>query len=283
VATFLHEDLLFNVADWPERFWLGAGHLSIQPMTAMIFLFWFARLGVDLGGRPMRYALLAYPLFSLGSVLSTFTPLPWPEWIILLPAVASIFLSCALLVSLAGGWRRIPAWELVVLGLAIFCFSIMGGITGLAVFHSPIYRGMAANSLLMPAHFHPLVAGAATLTMLSAITPGQPEKRKRYFQSLAAFGLGAIVLSFGLTFAGHALWPRRTAWFDEQHAWPLLLMILGAFVAVFSAWVAIFHLRGGARLSLCPQAAIDARRSFLIPAIAVGVWLALLAVFFWMY
>ena len=245
IPTFLWSLGLMEVDPQIYRLvWWGLGHSSQQINVAAMVSIWYL-LGaltagaVVLNEKVSRTAFVLYVLFiSMASAHHLLVdPGMGPSWKIW---NTSYFMYMAVLASMlhgftvpAGlelglrlrgavqglfGWLRRAPWGdpgFSSLVLSIVVFGFVGGITGVT-FGTEQINIIAHNTLRIPGHFHATVVSGTAMAFMGVTYYVIPLifRREIAFYPLArlqpyVFGIGMLVFSMGMTFAGTFGVPRR--------------------------------------------------------------------------
>ena len=245
IPTFLWSLGLMEVDPQIYRLvWWGLGHSSQQINVAAMVSIWYL-LGaltagaVVLNEKVSRTAFVLYVLFiSMASAHHLLVdPGMGPSWKIW---NTSYFMYMAVLASMlhgftvpAGlelglrlrgavhglfGWLRRAPWGdpgFSSLVLSIIVFGFVGGITGVT-FGTEQINIIAHNTLRIPGHFHATVVSGTAMAFMGVTYYVIPLifRREIAFYPLArlqpyVFGIGMLVFSMGMTFAGTFGVPRR--------------------------------------------------------------------------
>jgi cytochrome c oxidase subunit I len=224
--------------------WWGLGHSSQQINVAAMVSIWYLLGAFSLGSvvvseKVSRSAFVLYILFiSMASAHHLLVdPGMGPAWKVW---NTSYFMYMAVLASMlhgftvpAGvelgqrlrgvtegifGWLRRAPWSdpgFSSLALSITIFGFVGGITGVT-FGTEQINIIAHNTLRIPGHFHATVVAGTALAFMGATYYVIPLifRREVAFWKLAQlqpwlFGIGMLVFSVAMTFAGTFGVPRR--------------------------------------------------------------------------
>lgn len=225
-------------------FWWGLGHMSQQiNVTAMVAV-WYFMGTMTLGAKPLnqtvcRGAFVLYILFiNLASahhlLVDPGVGAGWKIWntsyAMYLAVLASMIHGYTVPASFEVAQRRKgftkgifgwfaklpwkdPGFSAILMSIVIFGF--IGGITGVTLGTEQI-NIIAHNTLRIPGHFHATVVGGTTLAFMGLAYYLVPLifQREFYLKKLARiqpylFGLGIVIMSFGMSFAGSYGVPRR--------------------------------------------------------------------------
>lgn len=248
IAAYLNPNLLSDQT-YNEQFWLGSAHLVIQSMTVLIYTVWIRVWKIKLPAFAKFY-YLPFFLFQIWACLSSLLPtpasrspwLPYDNSLILIPAISSILLMPIFASGFYQFARTQTLQSLLPFALNILSYTCFGAMTGFFIYLLPLYRSITLNSLLMPGHFHPLVASGATLTFLLSFKVESQTLQRRTRWLLTGFATGVLCLAGGMSLAGWLLWPRRIAYTNELFRWPGTLMALGAGLACLTIFPFLFYL-----------------------------------------
>jgi cytochrome c oxidase subunit I len=230
---------------WYRMIWWGLGHQSQQVNVCAMVAIWYLVGYLATGAKPInetvcRGAFVLYILFiNLASahhlLVDPGVGSTWKIWntsyAMYLAVLASMIHGFTVPASIemamrdkghvkglfgwvmAAPWRN-PAFSAVALSLVIFGF--VGGITGVTLGTQQI-NIIAHNTLRIPGHFHSTVVGGTSLAFMGLAYYVVPLYFRRDFIWRAAarvqpwlFGLGILMVSFGMSFAGSLGVPRRT-------------------------------------------------------------------------
>lgn len=224
--------------------WWGLGHMSQQiNVTAMVAV-WYFMGTMTTGAKPLnqtvcRGAFVLYILFiNLASahhlLVDPGVGAGWKIWntsyAMYLAVLASMIHGYTVPASIEVAQRRKgftkglfqwfaklpwrdPGFSAILLSIVIFGF--IGGITGVTLGTEQI-NIIAHNTLRIPGHFHATVVGGTTLAFMGLAYYLVPLifQREFYLKKWARiqpylFGLGIVIMSFGMSFAGSYGVPRR--------------------------------------------------------------------------
>lgn len=224
--------------------WWGLGHMSQQINVCAMVAVWYFMGTMTTGAKPLnetvcRGAFLLYILFiNLASAHHLLVdPGVGPGWKIwntsyamYLAVLASMIHGYTVPASLEVAQRRKgftkgifgwfaklpwrdPGFSAVLLSIVIFGF--IGGITGVTLGTEQI-NIIAHNTLRIPGHFHATVVGGTSLAFMGLAYYLVPLifQREFYLKKLARiqpylFGIGIVIMSLGMSFAGSYGVPRR--------------------------------------------------------------------------
>ena len=245
IPTFLWSLGLMEVDPQMYRLiWWGLGHSSQQINVAAMVSIWYLLGALTVGAvvlneKVSRTAFVLYVLFiSMASAHHLLVdPGMGPSWKIW---NTSYFMYMAVLASMlhgftvpAGlelglklrgavqglfGWLRRAPWGdpgFSSLVLSIVVFGFVGGITGVT-FGTEQINIIAHNTLRVPGHFHATVVSGTAMAFMGVTYYVVPLifRREIAFYPLAriqpyVFGIGMLIFSMGMTFAGTFGVPRR--------------------------------------------------------------------------
>jgi cytochrome c oxidase subunit 1 len=222
---------------WYRLIWWGLGHQSQQVNVCAMVACWYLIANLATGAKPVnetvcRGAFLLYILFiNLASahhlLVDPGVSASWKIWntsyAMYLAVLASMIHGFTVPASVeiamrekgynrglfgwitAAPWRN-PAFSGAVLSVLIFGF--VGGITGVTLGTQQI-NIIAHNTLRITGHFHATVVGGTTLAFMAITYYVIPLIFRRDFIWPGAaraqpwlFGLGILLVSFGMSFAG---------------------------------------------------------------------------------
>ncbi len=223
--------------------WWGLGHMSQQINVCAMVSIWYLIGTLTVGSKPLnqavcRGAFVLYVLFiNLASahhlLVDPGVSAGWKIWntsyAMYLAVLASMIHGFTVPASievalrrkgfkglfgwLAGAPWKNPAFSGMVLSVVIFGF--IGGITGVTLGTEQI-NILAHNTLRIPGHFHATVVGGTSLAFMALAYYVVPLifQREYVAKSLVRlqpymFGIGIIMVSLGLSFAGSYGVPRR--------------------------------------------------------------------------
>ncbi len=230
---------------WYRMIWWGLGHQSQQVNVCAMVAVWYLISYLAVGAKPInetvcRGAFVLYILFiNLASAHHLLVdPGVGPAWKIwntsyamylavlasmihafTIPASVEVAMRAKGYMRGTFGWVkalpwRNPAFSAAVISLLIFGF--VGGITGVTLGTVQI-NILAHNTMRIPGHFHATVVGGTTLAFMGLAYYVIPLIFQRNFIWRAAariqpwlFGIGILMLSFGMSFAGSMGVARRT-------------------------------------------------------------------------
>ncbi len=248
---------------WYRMVWWGLGHQSQQVNVCAMVSIWYLIGHLTTGAKPVneavcRTAFLLYILFiNLASahhlLVDPAVGSTWKIWntsyAMYLAVLASMIHGFTVPASvelamrekgyvkglfgwvLAAPWRN-PAFSGAVLSVVIFGF--IGGITGVTLGTQQI-NIIAHNTLRITGHFHATVVGGTSLAFMAVTYYVIPLIFRRDFIWRKAariqpwlFGLGIVLVSFGMSFAGSMGVPRRIYDIDQSGAYgPAAHLMLG--------------------------------------------------------
>lgn len=257
---------------WYRMIWWGLGHQSQQVNVCAMVAVWYLVAQLATGAKPVnetvcRGAFVLYILFiNLASahhlLVDPGIGVTWKIWntsyamylAVLASMIHGFTVPASIEMAMRGkgyvkglfGWVtnlpwRNPAFSAVALSVAIFGF--IGGITGVTLGTQQI-NIIAHNTLRITGHFHATVVGGTTLAFMGLTYYVIPLFFRRDFimPGIARlqpwlFGIGILMVSIGMSFAGSLGVPRRD-WdiepagvFDAAHLF-LGIMGIGAIIAV---------------------------------------------------
>lgn len=260
---------------WYRMIWWGLGHQSQQVNVCAMVAVWYLIAYLAVGAKPInetvcRGAFVLYILFiNLASAHHLLVdPGVGPAWKIwntsyamylavlasmihafTIPASVEVAMRAKGYMRGTFGWVkalpwRNPAFSAAVISLLIFGF--VGGITGVTLGTVQI-NILAHNTMRIPGHFHATVVGGTTLAFMGLAYYVIPLIFQRNFIWRAAariqpwlFGVGILMLSFGMSFAGSMGVARRTYDIEPAGIYSpaahlfLGVMGIGAILAVLS-------------------------------------------------
>lgn len=236
-------------AEW-TTLWLGLGHLPIQLMSLMLLEKWL--IWIDFSEN--RYVKLkgffqttqwSVPAFIFLVFLNQIGLIPWNSYLALIPNLFVIpvvlFVGYRIIANINRIWLSTPGNVILMI---IYClFTFWGGLTGLQLAFDPLVRSLTIHTLLMPSHFHPLVAVGFTGTILGFVIRSHSKKiRKTESLALVLFLAGIAILSYGLRLGGFGGWTRRVPFAVTENLPATLLISSGGFVASLTAIFLIFKI-----------------------------------------
>ena len=246
VPTFLWSIGLIDTMN-PQIYrllWWGLGHSAQQINVAAMVAIWYMLGALTVGAvvlneKVSRWAFVLYIGFiSMASAHHLLVDPGWgPAWKIV---NTSYFMYMAVLASMIHGFTvpagmelgmRLRGYTSGILGwlqrapwgdpgfsatvLSVIVFGFFGGITGVTIGTEQI-NIIAHNTLRIPGHFHATVVSGTAMAFMAATYYLLPLvfRRKVAFWRLAQaqpwmFGIGLLLLEFGMTFAGSFGVPRR--------------------------------------------------------------------------
>ena len=229
---------------WYRMVWWGLGHQSQQVNVCAMVSIWYLIAYLSTGAKPVnetvcRGAFVLYILFiNLASahhlLVDPGVGSAWKIWntsyAMYLAVLASMIHGFTVPASVelamrekghvkglfgwvtSAPWRN-PAFAAFVLSLLIFGF--IGGITGVTLGTQQI-NIIAHNTLRITGHFHSTVVGGTTLAFMGLTYYVIPLFFRRDFIWRTAarvqpwlFGIGILLVSIGMSFAGSLGVPRR--------------------------------------------------------------------------
>ncbi|MEW5849594.1 MAG: cbb3-type cytochrome c oxidase subunit I [Myxococcota bacterium] len=238
-------DVIQNVDPVAYRVvWWGLGHQSQQINVCAMVSVWYLMGSLTVGSKPLnqavcRGAFVLYILFiNIASahhlLVDPAVSAGWKIWntsyamylAVLASMIHGFTVPASVEVALrrqghnrglfgwlaAAPWRN-PGFSGMALSVAIFGF--IGGITGVTLGTEQI-NILAHNTLRIPGHFHATVVGGTSLAFMALSYYVVPLifQRDYVMPKLARvqpwlFGIGIVLLSFGMSFAGSYGVPRR--------------------------------------------------------------------------
>jgi hypothetical protein len=166
---FLERGFLFEV--WSQHLWLPLGHFSMQAVTMTLFVLWSSRFlkKEDWLYRTRLVLFMGYPVFVFLGYLNLFPELfkvnevgHWDDHYVWIPAISSLLLTVFFVVSIFRFFKR----ENLLFLLSFLMFSVVGGLTGIKIATDLLFKTQVLGTLFMPGHFHPLLLGGFTLSMI---------------------------------------------------------------------------------------------------------------------
>ncbi len=224
--------------------WWGLGHPSQQINVAAMVSVWYLMATLTTGARPLnqavcRSAFVLYILFiNLASahhlLVDPGVGAAWKMWntsyALYLAVLASMIHGFTVPASIevamrAKGhdkglfaWLRSAPWKdpgFSGVFISIVIFGFLGGITGVTLGTHQI-NIIAHNTLRIPGHFHATVAGGTSLAFMALAYYVVPLifQKDIMFKRVAriqpyVFGLGIVLVSVAMSFAGSYGVPRR--------------------------------------------------------------------------
>jgi cytochrome c oxidase subunit 1 len=248
IPTFLYSLHLCSAPDpqWYRLVWWGLGHMSQQVNVCAMVAVWYLLASLTTGAKPLneavcRSAFVLYILFiNIASahhlLVDPGVSAGWKIWntsyAMYLAVLASMMhgftVPASVEVAMRGKgyvrglfdwltgapWRN-PGFSAFFVSLVIFGF--IGGITGVTLGTQQI-NIIAHNTLRIPGHFHATVVGGTTLAFMGLCYYVVPLlwQREYILKPLCRiqpylFGLGILILSIGMSFAG-SLGVSRRSW-----------------------------------------------------------------------
>lgn len=240
-------------AGWYRITWWGLGHPSQQINVCAMVSVWYLLATLTVGAQPLnqavcRSAFVLYILFiNLASahhlLVDPGLSAGWKIWntsyAMYLAVLASMIHGFTVPASIEVAMRdkgyrsglfswltHAPWWNpgFSSMFLSLVIFGFIGGITGVTLGTQQI-NIIAHNTLRIPGHFHATVVGGTTLAFMGLAYYVVPLifQREYSFKALVRwipylFGIGIVMVSFGMTFAGSYGVPRRTAGIDYAGA-----------------------------------------------------------------
>lgn len=247
VPTFLYSLHLCAQPDpqWYRLIWWGLGHMSQQVNVCAMVAVWYFLAALTTGAKPLneavcRSAFVLYILFiNLASahhlLVDPGVSAGWKIWntsyAMYLAVLASMMhgftVPASVEVAMRGkgyvrglfGWLTNAPWRnpgFSAFFLSLLIFGFIGGITGVTLGTQQI-NIIAHNTLRIPGHFHATVVGGTTLAFMGLTYYVVPLlwRREYIFKPLCRlqpylFGIGILLLSFGMSFAGSMGVSRRS-------------------------------------------------------------------------
>jgi cytochrome c oxidase subunit 1 len=248
---------------WYRLIWWGLGHQSQQVNVAAMVSVWYLISALSTGAKPInelvsRGAFLLYILFiNLASahhlLVDPGVSASWKIWNTSYAMYLAVLASLIHGFTVPGGvelamrrrgynrglfgwlwaapWRN-PAFSAFFISLVIFGF--IGGITGVTLGTQQI-NILAHNTLRIPGHFHATVVGGTSLAFMGLTYYVVPLffEREYSFKPLARiqpwlFGVGIVMASLGMSFAGSGGVARRTWEIESAGIYdPMVYLMLG--------------------------------------------------------
>jgi len=287
--TFLYSLGLVEQPDagWYRLIWWGLGHQSQQINVCAMVAIWYFIANITTGAKPIneavcRGAFVLYILFiNLASAHHLLVdPGVGAEWKIwntsyamylavlasmlhgfTVPASVEVSMRAKGYVKGLFGWLRAAPWGNPAFSgffLSLVIFGFIGGITGVTLGTQQI-NIIAHNTLRIPGHFHATVVGGTSLAFMAVTYYIVPLlfQRDFKFRRMAKlqpwlFGIGIVLLSFGMSFAGSSGVPRRhwdveftgaalpAGFSSDAYMW-LGLVGIGGIIAFISVLMYIFN------------------------------------------
>jgi cytochrome c oxidase subunit 1 len=247
VPTFLYSLHLCAQPDpqWYRLLWWGLGHMSQQVNVCAMVAVWYFLAALTTGAKPLneavcRSAFVLYILFiNLASahhlLVDPGVSAGWKIWntsyAMYLAVLASMLhgftVPASVEVAMRGkgyvrglfGWLTNAPWRnpgFSAFFLSLLIFGFIGGITGVTLGTQQI-NIIAHNTLRIPGHFHATVVGGTTLAFMGLTYYVVPLlwRREYILKPLCRlqpylFGIGILILSFGMSFAGSMGVSRRS-------------------------------------------------------------------------
>jgi cytochrome c oxidase subunit 1 len=259
---------------WYRLIWWGLGHQSQQVNVCAMVSVWYLLSHIIVGARPIneavcRTAFVLYILFiNLASahhlLVDPGVGATWKIWntsyamylAVLASMVHGFTVPAGVEIAMREkgythgifGWVTALPWKNPAFSgtaLSVVIFGFLGGITGVTLGTQQI-NIIAHNTLRIPGHFHVTVVGGTTLAFMALAYYVIPLifQRDFIFRGVARvqpwlFGLGIVLLSFGMSFAGSMGVSRRSWDIDAQgvygpaaHLWLGVLGIGGVLAFV---------------------------------------------------
>ncbi len=247
VPTFLYSLHLCPQPDpqWYRLIWWGLGHMSQQVNVCAMVAVWYLLAAITTGAKPLneavcRSAFVLYILFiNLASahhlLVDPGVSAGWKIWntsyAMYLAVLASMMhgftVPASVEVAMRGkgyvrglfGWLTNAPWRnpgFSAFFLSLLIFGFIGGITGVTLGTQQI-NIIAHNTLRIPGHFHATVVGGTTLAFMGLTYYVVPLlwRREYILKPLCRlqpylFGIGILIMSFGMSFAGSMGVSRRS-------------------------------------------------------------------------
>ena len=231
-------------AGWYRIMWWGLGHQSQQiNVTAMVSV-WYLLGSLTTGAKPLNQAVCrgAFVLYILFINLASAHHLlvdpgvgaSWKIWntsyamylAVLASMIHGFTVPASVEVALRKqghdkglfGWLFAAPWKNPGFSgffVSLLIFGFIGGITGVTLGTQQI-NIIAHNTLRIPGHFHATVVGGTTLAFMGLAYYVVPLifQREYPLRALARvqpwlFGIGIVIMSMGMSFAGSYGVPRR--------------------------------------------------------------------------
>jgi hypothetical protein len=236
--------------EWSDHLWLPLGHFSMQAITIVLFHLWSNRF---LRNQEQFYKLriflyLSYCLFVflgyghlLPELFRVNTIGYWDDKYVWIPAVSSMFFSFYLSFYAIKFFRK----ENIFYFLSFLLFALVGGLTGIKIITDLLFKTRVLGTLFMPGHFHPLILGGFTLTMIYYLYEKNYKGIQISFNNrilFYTFLIGTVSFSSLLMYLGLGRSLRRHPFLVESvnpsFSWILLVL---ASVAILSLFFLIKH------------------------------------------
>ena len=212
-ATFSHVFLQrgFLSDEWSQHLWLPLGHFSMQAVTMTLFALWSTHFfeNQEWLYRTRLFLFIGYPVFVFLGYLNLFPELlktnevgHWDDHYVWIPAISSLFLTLLFIFSIFRFFKKENLFYLI----SFLMFSVVGGLTGLEIATDLLFKTRVLGTLFMPGHFHPLLLGGFTFSMLVYLLSNiqalkaQAHKFSRFF--LWSLFLGVLSFSSFLMYLG---------------------------------------------------------------------------------
>ena len=254
---------------WYRLIWWGLGHQSQQVNVCAMVSVWYLLTHIVVGSRPIneavcRTAFVLYVLFiNLASahhlLVDPGVGATWKIWntsyamylAVLASMVHGFTVPAGVEIAMREkgytngifGWVTALPWKNPAFSgtaLSVVIFGFLGGITGVTLGTQQI-NIIAHNTLRIPGHFHVTVVGGTTLAFMALAYYVIPLifQRDFIFRRVARiqpwlFGLGIVLLSFGMSFAGSMGVSRRSWDIDTQ----------GVYGAAAHLWLGVLGIGG---------------------------------------
>lgn len=239
--------------EWSDHLWLPLGHFSMQAITMVLFHLWSNRFVKDQDKfYKIRFFLyLFYPIFVLLGYIHLFPELfkvnaigYWEDYYVWIPAVSSMFFTFYIFFYSVRFYKK----ENVFYFLSFLMFTLVGGLTGLKIITDLLFKTQVLGTLFMPGHFHPLLLGGFTLSMIcyffdknSASYKLNPNLKGFLIYSLL---IGILSFSSLLMYLGLGRSLRRHLFLVEHSSASISWILLAlAGIAIVSLLVLIFTLK----------------------------------------
>lgn len=250
-ATFSHIFLQrgFLADEWSQHLWLPLGHFSMQAVTMTLFVLWSSQFlkNQEWLYRTRLFLFMGYPSFVLLGYLNLFPELlkanqvgHWDDHYVWIPAISSLFLTLLFIFSIFRFFKKENLFYLI----SFLMFSVVGGLTGFKIATDLLFKTRVLGTLFMPGHFHPLLLGGFTFSMLVYLLSNiqdlkvQVHKFSRLF--LWSFFLSILSFSSFLMYLGLDRSLRRHPILVDVRSVYLSWVLLGlAGVAVISLLVLV--------------------------------------------
>ncbi len=231
-------------AGWYRLVWWGLGHMSQQINVCAMVSVWYLLGTLTTGAKPIneavcRSAFVLYILFiNLASahhlLVDPGVDAPWKIWntsyAMYLAVLASMIHGFTVPASIEVaqrrrgfdrglfGWLFKAPWSnpgFAAMFMSLLIFGFIGGITGVTLGTQQI-NIIAHNTLRIPGHFHATVVGGTTLAFMGLAYYVVPLIFRREYPlpkwcraQPYIFGIGMVIMSLFMSFAGSYGVPRR--------------------------------------------------------------------------